>query len=110
VTKLDESNRAARDRLMREVGEKEERKLRAQRKGMRSVWSGLGASGLVGWSIAIPTLIGTLIGAWLDNRYPGGYSWTLMLLATGLFAGCANAWHWVSREAKDMRQKEGGDE
>lgn len=110
MDRRDAVGKPERERLARRIGEKEERKLRSQRKGMRSVWSGLGMSGLIGWSVAIPTLLGILIGLWLDTRFPSGYSWTLMLLAAGLVAGCVNAWHWVSREDKDMHRKEGGDE
>jgi ATP synthase protein I len=36
------------------------------------VWFGLGMMGLIGWSVAVPTLLGAALGIWLDNRYPGG--------------------------------------
>jgi ATP synthase protein I len=79
------------------------RKLKAQRGGNQGVWFGLGMSGLVGWSVAIPTLGGALLGVWLDRRHPGPHSWTLALLVAGLFIGCANAWHWVFQEDKAMQ-------
>jgi ATP synthase protein I len=67
--------------------------------------------GLVGWSVAIPTLLGAALGVWLDKRYPGSHSWTLTLLIIGLAIGCLNAWHWVAREDKAMRdEQEDGDE
>lgn len=94
----------ARDRLIDQIGSKEERKLDARRKGMRSVWSGLGVSGMIGWSVAIPTLIGTLLGVWVDRNYPSRYSWTLMLLVIGLALGCLNAWQWVRREDRQMHE------
>lgn len=89
--------------FVREVGAKETRKLKAQRKVTRTVWSGLGMMGLVGWSVAVPTLLGAALGIWLDKRYPGIHSWTLTLLIIGLFIGCLNAWHWVAKEDKEMR-------
>ena len=89
-----------------EVGAKASRKLRAQRHVNRTVWSGLGMMGLVGWSVAIPTLLGALLGVWLDRSYPGGRSWTLALLVVGLAIGCANAWYWVSKEDKAMRDEQ----
>ncbi len=92
--------------LSQEVGAKAARKLRAQRHVTRTVWFGLGMMGLIGWSVAIPTLIGALLGLWLDQRYPGGRSWTLALLVAGLAIGCLNAWHWVTREDKAMRDEE----
>ena len=55
------------------VGRKAERKRKrkAQREGRRSLLFGLGIFGLVGWSVAVPTVLGTLLGLWLDGRYPG---------------------------------------
>ena len=66
--------------------------------------------GLVGWSVAIPTLLGTALGLWLDRRYPGPHSWTLALLLGGLVLGCWNAWHWLSREHREIREEENDDE
>jgi ATP synthase protein I len=52
-----------------------------------------------------------MVGLWWDRRHPGAHSWTLALLAAGLFIGCANAWHWVFQEEKSMRDEPGdGDE
>lgn len=82
------------------------RKLKAQRHVTRTVWSGLGMMGLVGWSVALPTLLGAALGLWLDKHYPGGRSWTLALLAAGLVLGCFNAWHWIAREGREIREQE----
>ena len=46
----------------RQVGAQAARKLKAQRGATKSVWFGLGMSGLVGWSVTIPTLIGAALG------------------------------------------------
>lgn len=92
--------------FIQQVGEKAARKLKAQRHVTQTVWSGLGMMGLVGWSVVVPTLLGAALGLWLDKRYPGGHSWTLMLLAIGLFLGCFNAWHWVAREDREIREQE----
>ncbi|MGB4086817.1 AtpZ/AtpI family protein [Methanothrix sp.] len=85
------------------VGSKEERMLRARRERRSGVWFGLGMMGMVGWSVAIPTLIGVGIGIWLDLSYPGKISWTLTFLSIGLAAGCANAWYWVKKEQGKIR-------
>jgi ATP synthase protein I len=92
--------------LAREVGGKAARKLKAQRDAVPGVWFGLGMMGLVGWSVAIPTLLGAALGVWLDKHYPGSHSWTLMLLIIGLAIGCLNAWHWVAREDKAMQDEQ----
>jgi len=100
--------RNAKDRnaFTREVGAKAARKLRAQRNPMPGIWFGLGMMGLIGWSVAVPTLLGAALGIWLDNRHPGSHSWTLMLLITGLVIGCLNAWHWVDKEERTMREEQ----
>jgi len=92
------------------VGDMAERKLKAQRNVTKTVWSGLGMMGLVGWSVAIPTLLGAALGIWLDDVYPQERSWTLALLVVGLCLGCFNAWHWVAKEEKDIHQDEGNDD
>jgi ATP synthase protein I len=86
--------------LARAVDVREQRKVRARRVGRRSAWFGLGMYGLVGWSVVIPTLLGVGLGLWVDQRWPSGLSWTLMLLVGGLLLGCLNAWLWVARELR----------
>jgi ATP synthase protein I len=97
--------------LGREVGAKAVRKLKARHNSSRSVWFGLGMMGMIGWSVVVPTLLGAGFGVWLDNRHPGSHSWTLMLLVIGLVIGCWIAWHWVSKEGREIREdQEDGDE
>jgi ATP synthase protein I len=97
--------------LARQVGAKAERKLKARRNPTQGTWFGLGMMGLIGWSVAIPTVLGAALGIWLDRRYPGGHSWTLALLVAGLVIGCVNAWHWVAKEDKTMQDdQENNDE
>ncbi|MGD2171070.1 MAG: AtpZ/AtpI family protein [Gammaproteobacteria bacterium] len=85
--------------LQKEVERKAERKLRARREEARTAWFWLGMFGLVGWSIAIPALIGVALGIWIDRRWPGPASWTLTLLIIGVAVGCLNAWYWVRQES-----------
>ncbi|MCB2187578.1 MAG: AtpZ/AtpI family protein [Deltaproteobacteria bacterium] len=84
-----------------EVGRKLERKLAHRREGERSVWFGLGMFGLVGWSVAIPALLGVALGIWLDAKFESRRSWTLLLLGVGIVVGCLNAWWWVQKENKE---------
>ena len=92
------------DDFSRQVGAQAARKLKAQRGAAKSIWFGLGMSGLIGWSVTVPTLIGAALGIWVDKHYPSPYSWTLMLLLIGLIIGCFNAWHWVDSEYKEMQE------
>jgi len=88
------------ERLVNTVGKKEARKIEARKKKDRGVWFGLGMFGLVGWAVAIPTLIGIAVGVWIDQSLTGPYSWTLMGLFIGVIVGCLNAWYWVNRESR----------
>lgn len=92
--------------LADQIGAKAARKLKARRHGTPGVWFGLGMMGLIGWSVVVPTLLGAAFGLWLDQRFPGGRSWTLALLMAGLALGCINAWHWVDKEERAMRDTE----
>jgi ATP synthase protein I len=93
-----------------QAGAQAARKLRARRNAGRHVWFGLGMMGLIGWSVAIPTLLGAALGRWLDTRGAGTHSWTLALLVAGLTLGCLNAWHWVANEDKAMRDEQDADD
>jgi len=86
------------DELGKRVKRKVRRKQLARKNSERTAWFGLGMFGLVGWSVAVPTLIGIAIGLWLDERWPGKASWTLTLLIIGIALGCLNAWYWIKQE------------
>jgi ATP synthase protein I len=92
--------------LSQAVGVKAARKLKAKRRPAQGVWFGVGMMGLIGWSVVVPTLLGAALGLWLDKNYPGTLAWTLILLLIGLVIGCLNAWHWVRKEDKTMREDE----
>jgi ATP synthase protein I len=95
--------------LADEIGAAAARKLKARRHPTQ-VWFGLGMMGLIGWSVAIPTVLGATLGLWLDKRHPAHHSWTLALLVAGLLLGCFNAWHWVAKEDRAMREEQGNDD
>ena len=87
------------------IGRREQRKIRARsRRGRDSVWFGLGTFGLVGWSVALPMLLGVAAGLAIDTRHPGGRPWTLGLLVLGLSLGCLNAWYLVSRQQREINR------
>lgn len=103
---MSESTKKTAASLSEKVGAKAERKLKARRRPDSGLWFGLGMMGLVGWSIAVPVLIGTALGLWLDKHYGEQRSWTLALLLTGLAIGCFTAWNWLSKERKAMEDDE----
>ena len=79
------------------VGKKAARKLRARR-SHRVLWFGLGMFGMIGWSVAVPTVGGALLGLWLDRVAPQAFSWTLALLLGGVVLGGLIAWGWIEKE------------
>ena len=95
-----------RSTLSQQVGLKAARKLKARRNPTQGIWFGLGMMGLIGWSVAVPTLLGAALGLWLDRHHAGERSWTLALLVAGLVIGCLNAWHWVAKEDREMRDSD----
>jgi ATP synthase protein I len=107
---MESENHDKQPQLSREVASKAARKLKAQKKEKRSVWMGVKMFGLVGWSVAAPTLLGVALGVWLDKRYPSIHSWTLTFLLSGIIAGCLNAWYWVQKETKAIHKDMEDDE
>lgn len=81
------------------IGGKAYRKLKA-RQSRKQVWFALGLFGMVGWAVALPTVMGIAVGVWIDRQVESEYSWTLMLLAVGVALGCWNAWYWVTKESQ----------
>ncbi len=92
-------------RFQEEVTRRQLRRMRSRRQKRVSVLSGLGMYGVVGWSVAIPTIAGVALGLWIDRRWPSPVSWTLTLLFAGVILGCLNAWYWVSHE-RDTIEKD----
>lgn len=78
-----------------------DRKIKAREDERHSVWFGLGMFGLVGWSVAIPTVAGIALGLWMDKRWPGQVSWTLTMMFVGVVLGCLNAWRWIKEESRN---------
>jgi len=104
---MTEGKRHTRSRPQCDLAKRVESRARlklARGKYVPNIWMGLGMAGIVGWSIILPTILGTALGVWLDNHAPSSHSWTLMFLITGLFIGCVNASYWVSRENDAIRK------
>jgi ATP synthase protein I len=92
------------DFFIKEVSSKEKRKLKALKK-KEGIWSGLGMMGMIGWSVAVPSLLGAVFGIWLDKRYPQSFSWTLTFLIGGIMAGSIIAWYWIEKEDREIHNK-----
>ncbi len=104
--KNETAGRKAETEFSRKIAAKAALKRKARRNSAQGVWYGLGMTGLIGWSVVVPTLGGAAFGIWLDKRYPASHSWTLTLLIVGLVIGCLNAWYWVSKEENEIREQQ----
>ncbi len=91
--------------FLKHIREKEQRKLRSQRQGPQDIWFFLGFFGLVGWSVAMPMVLGIFLGLWLDGLAHTSGLWTLVCLVAGLAAGLVNAWLWIKRQGNNIKKE-----
>jgi ATP synthase protein I len=88
------------------IANQSKRKLFALSHSTPVVWSGFGMMGLIGWSVVVPTLLGVVLGQWIDSRFVGTHSWTLMLMVAGLSIGCFNAIQFVASEHASIQEEQ----
>ncbi len=94
------SEKTAQQRRTATIERKASRKLWARAQKRQSILFGFGMFGLIGWAVAVPTLIGVALGAWIDRTASSDFSWTLALLVAGVCIGCWNAWFWINQERR----------
>jgi ATP synthase protein I len=90
-SKLPPKTPSSAEQMIRRVQSRQARIARAQG-DTKGIWSSIAILGVVGWSVAVPTLVGVAVGVWIDRRWPSRVSWTVTLLLAGLVLGCTNAW------------------
>ncbi|MBJ3762013.1 AtpZ/AtpI family protein [Maribius pontilimi] len=59
---------------------------------------GIATFGMIGWSIAVPTVGGAFLGLWLDRVAPQDFSWTLALILAGVVLGAFIAAARINKE------------
>lgn len=62
---------------------------------------GIGTFGMIGWSIAVPTVGGAFLGLWLDRVAPQAFSWTIALILGGVVVGAFIVAAWINKEGSD---------
>ena len=88
------------EELLEKIEGDSQKKIKAQEEGPEIMF-GLGLFGIVGWSIAVPTVLGIFLGVFLDKKFTQSFSWTLTLLFAGVVLGSFNAWHWIKEKTGD---------
>jgi len=84
-------------KMRRAVRLREQRAERWKTEGERSLWQNLSMVGALGWLIVTPTLLGVLLGRWLDEMFDTGILFSGALIFLGVATGCYLAWQRVSR-------------
>jgi ATP synthase protein I len=62
-----------------------------------SLGARLGQIGILGWTIIVPTLLGVVIGRWLDRIFDTGIFFSAPLIMIGAAIGFWSAWKWMHR-------------
>jgi ATP synthase protein I len=77
---------------------RQQREERWRRTGERSLWQNVSMIGALGWLIVTPTLLGVLLGRWLDVRFGSGIFWSGALIMLGAAFGGYLAWQRIEKE------------
>ncbi len=85
------------DEMQRAVRLREERAERWKREGERSIGQNLSMIGSLGWLIVAPTLLGVLLGRWLDGVFHTGITFSGALIFVGVLFGSYLAWQRVRK-------------
>lgn len=89
------SKKAPDDEMNEKIAVEANKKIRSKSEG-KEILFGMGVFGIIGWSVAVPMLLGVALGSYLDKRFTQSFSWTLTMLFLGLIIGCFNAWRWLT--------------
>ena len=72
---------------------------RLSRRNQRVFYLNAAILSVYGWQMAIPVLVGIVVGRLLDRYWPATYlSWTLNFILIGFIVGIVNATRWVRKE------------
>ena len=91
-------NNEGQKKMHRAVRLRERRNQRWKKEGERSLWQNLSMVGALGWLIVVPTLLGVLIGRWLDGLFGTGIFYSGALIFLGITIGCYLAWQRINKE------------
>lgn len=97
---MDKKKLSTEEELLEKIKKDSLKKIKSEEEGSE-VMFGLGLFGIVGWSIAIPTVMGIALGVFLDKRFTQSFSWTITLLFAGVILGSLNAWKWIKEKTGD---------
>ena len=76
---------------------REERSDKWKKEGERPIWQNLSMIGALGWLVVTPTLLGVLLGRWLDTSFDTGIFFTGASIFAGVALGCYLAWQRINK-------------
>lgn len=91
------------DRTADSIRRRAERMKAARSEPGESPLRGFGVFGIIGWSIAVPTVAGAFLGLWLNRVAPQAFSWPIALILGGIVIGGIIAWNWIVKESQDQQ-------
>ncbi len=94
---MTDKNKAAKDSASEAIRRRAEQMQKTRDEPKYSPLSGLGVFGVIGWSVAIPTVAGALLGGWLNRVAPQSFSWPIALILGGVVVGAMVAWNWIDK-------------
>ena len=86
------------DKSLHEIASHVSRKQAGRDNPASSPLRGFSTFGMIGWSVAVPTVGGAFLGLWLDKTVPQDFSWTIALILGGVAIGAILAWAWMDKE------------
>ena len=86
------------DKTVEDISDRARRLKAARNNPGPSPLRGVGTFGMIGWSIAVPTVGGAFLGLWLDRVAAQDFSWTIALILAGVVLGSLIAGAWVGKE------------
>lgn len=86
------------DASVKAIRRRAERMQKTRDEPKYSPLTGLGVFGVIGWSVAMPTVGGAFLGLWLNRVAPQSFSWPIALILGGVVVGAMVAWSWIDKE------------
>ena len=94
---MTDKHKAAKDNAAEAIRRRTEQMQKTRDEPKYSPLNGLGVFGVIGWSVAIPTVGGAFLGMWLNDVAPQSFSWPIALILGGVVLGAMVAWSWIDK-------------
>jgi ATP synthase protein I len=95
---MTEPNHEGRDEVEKAVRLRQSRRETWEREGERPLWKTLSMVGALGWLVVVPTLLGVILGRWLDHRFGTGVTFSGAFTFLGACLGFYLAWKRMNEE------------